>query len=427
MTVITLPIDIESPAFAVRLGDLLTMTRRNRGRSLRTMAAESDGRFDKVQLKLFERGGVPLHEALIDEICRLYNADLGIIVPTRQPVVINGGFVSAGGVTVAFIPNDAKSLLSSYLRLIRAMRQQRRTPAIMLRRDDIEQLAAHLHESPTAVLDRLTLLMGSTAAQRTAMASMFATGAIVIGLAAATVVSAQPSGRAVAGASGSAPSVALAIDRAPMQPVVVQPVAVKPIIKTAPTAATWPTIEESRHIVADTSEQAPVAEATPSTVVAVEPVAVAETPVAKTPVAETAVAAVAVHEPAAFEILAVEPPIAEVAVGDPPIPVVVAVGDPPIPVPAQRRTPAEKAAAIRQIYATADADRQIAIAAIDATTSSNIRSAASRIYATGGADADALMAAARDEIYTRADALKTQTSDRIDADADAAKAAILAD
>lgn len=176
-------IDIESDVFALRLATLLRSTRVAHGRSLRALARASDGRYTPDQLRVVEAGGPALSEEQVEALSALYGADLGTILPSRLPVAITGGVISAGGVTATFVATNSTSLLTAYLRLIRAMRRQKKAPMIVLRRDDIDVIADYLDESGEVVLDRLTALMGVTLTQRTAMATMFATGAIVIGLA----------------------------------------------------------------------------------------------------------------------------------------------------------------------------------------------------------------------------------------------------
>ena len=102
--------------------------------------------------------------------------------PGRRPVRIGDHFVSVGGRSVSFDPLDATDLLEAYLRLVRRARRQQSAPEVTLRREDIEVLASHLASTPEVVIDRLGSLMGATRAQRLAMASLFASGAMVVGL-----------------------------------------------------------------------------------------------------------------------------------------------------------------------------------------------------------------------------------------------------
>ncbi len=179
-------IDIESDVFALRLANLLRATRIEHGRSLPALAKASGGRYTREQLRRFEDGGIGLCEDLVEHLSELYGADLGTILPSRLPVAITNGVISAGGVTATFMATNGTSLLTAYLRLIRSMRHQKKVPMIVLRREDIDVIAAYLDESGETIVDRLTSLMGATLTQRTAMATMFATGAIVIGLAGST-------------------------------------------------------------------------------------------------------------------------------------------------------------------------------------------------------------------------------------------------
>ena len=102
----------------------------------------------------------------------------------RPPVEIAGGRLSGAGVSVEFSPGDPTSVLTAYLRLIRRIRNQKKAPAIALRREDILTLARYLDIDGATVVERLSTLMNVTASQRNSMAMLFATGAVVIGLAA---------------------------------------------------------------------------------------------------------------------------------------------------------------------------------------------------------------------------------------------------
>ncbi|MCU1391274.1 MAG: hypothetical protein JWL72_4612 [Ilumatobacteraceae bacterium] len=193
-------IDIESDVFALRLANLLRATRTSSGRSYRGLARASEGRFTREQLRELEEGTATVDEEVVELVSVLYGADLGTILPNRLPVAITSGVISAGGVRASFVATSSTSLLTAYLRLIRSMRRQKKAPMIALRREDVEVLAEYLDESGETIVDRLTALMGATLTQRTAMATMFATGAIVIGLAGSTAARApDPTGTPVAG------------------------------------------------------------------------------------------------------------------------------------------------------------------------------------------------------------------------------------
>jgi len=129
--------------------------------------------------------------------------------------------VRVGTRAVSFDPLDGTSLLTAYLRLVRRVRRQQSAPEITLRRDDIVVIAEHLASSPEVVIDRLGALMGATRAQRVAMASLFASGALVIGLVGTAAADAPapssglPSGRPRS-AAVAAPQVATSDDTLPL-------------------------------------------------------------------------------------------------------------------------------------------------------------------------------------------------------------------
>ena len=98
----------------------------------------------------------------------------------RTPLVISAGDLVLGPVHAPFSDDDPRSLLHNYLVLIRELRGQHREPQLTLRGEDISALAGHLDTSETAVLGDLLDLMGATRAQRKALFSLFAAGALII-------------------------------------------------------------------------------------------------------------------------------------------------------------------------------------------------------------------------------------------------------
>lgn len=250
-------LDLSSPQFARHLGSLLAATRHRDKRSVYDVAAATGGDFDPGWLRRIERGSVPLDDSVIEAVSRAYGADLGAILPTRMPVMIEERVMSAGGLRVLLERGDPTFVLSSYLRLIRSMREQHKTPVIALRRDDIERLAEYLHLDGAQVVERLASLMGATAAQRIALGSLFAAGAIVIGLLVAaghadagrvTTFVPRATGSITATTSGTIPvAIDAAADAARLMPAVrlhppapapvVAPVAPGPVTPAAPIAA----------------------------------------------------------------------------------------------------------------------------------------------------------------------------------------------
>jgi hypothetical protein len=175
-------VDITSPAFQLRLANLLVATRTRRGQGVGTMAKASDGRFSKRELKALEAAEQPLDEPTIDAVAALYGADLGSILPLRLPVVVSANRVSAGGVHEEFDASQPDAMLAAYLALVRSLRRQHRSPVVDLRRDDIEVLAGFLQVPHETVVHNLATLMHATQTRRTAMVGVLATGAVVVGL-----------------------------------------------------------------------------------------------------------------------------------------------------------------------------------------------------------------------------------------------------
>ena len=175
-------IEITSSAFAPRFANLLVATRQRSGLTHRAIIRASGGELTRRQLVAIEAAEWPLDERTVEIVSECYSADLGSILPTRLPVAVRSGTVTAGGVFVAFSPTDSTSLLTAYLTLVRQLRRQKKAPAIELRRADIDVLAEYLGQAGEVVVSRLGALMRASRTQRTAMAALFASGAVVIGL-----------------------------------------------------------------------------------------------------------------------------------------------------------------------------------------------------------------------------------------------------
>jgi hypothetical protein len=175
-------LELTSDAFAKRLANLLVASRVHDGRSLAAVARASGGRYTRHQLRGFEQAGTPLDDDTVEQLAALYECDLAAILPERLTVVIQPPQLILGGVAAEFEPHDHHALLTAYLLLVRTLRRQRSAPAVDLRRDDIEALAGYLGEPSEQVLARLGSLMNATQSKRAAMAGLFATGAMVVGL-----------------------------------------------------------------------------------------------------------------------------------------------------------------------------------------------------------------------------------------------------
>ncbi len=193
---------IMDDGFAGRFAGLLIRTRREAKCSCRTLAQRSGGRFGVATLHSFERGDHVLTEELVVAISELYGAELESILDGRPEVRISDGVIRVGDAMSTFTEGDPTSMLSTYLRLVRSLRNQQRVLAVELRRDDVERLAEHIHVSGEAVVDQLAELMRATRAQHRSMVGLFASGALVI----AVVASLAASGTALASSARPAPA-----------------------------------------------------------------------------------------------------------------------------------------------------------------------------------------------------------------------------
>lgn len=176
------PIDVDDPAFAVRLARLLVHRRESIGVGLGAMARRSNGSFTRAALRDLEAGATPLDAAIVSRLVALYGIDLDDITPARIRIRIDPAArtVSAGGVAAHFDETDPDELLRTYLRLVRRLRDQHDVETISLRRDDVEDLARFLGRPTESVLHRLCDLMGSTRTQRRMVVGMCLAGAMVV-------------------------------------------------------------------------------------------------------------------------------------------------------------------------------------------------------------------------------------------------------
>ncbi len=177
---------------ARRLAPLLSERRRQSGLRLRAVARASQGSFTPRELRRIESGALPLDLGRATEVARLYGIDVAVVGANRLPLDIDPrGVISTGGSAISFDPGDADSLLTNYLRLVRAMRREDRPHSIQLRRQDVDVLALYLELPGESVVERLAELMGATQLQRRVLAGMFVAGSMVIGLSARAAANLQ--------------------------------------------------------------------------------------------------------------------------------------------------------------------------------------------------------------------------------------------
>jgi hypothetical protein len=200
-------VDITAPSFARRFGTLVRERRLATGDSIRSIARGSAGELTVRQLRDIEDAQVPLDHGLVSLVASCYGADLAAILPERLSIAISAdGVIRSGPAERHFPPGDEAALLTAYLALVRSMRRASDT-TIVLRRDDIDVLAEHVRQPGSVVVERLLAVMGTSRTQRSAVLALFATGAMVIGLA-SSVAAVGPDAATTAVTRGAVESLA---------------------------------------------------------------------------------------------------------------------------------------------------------------------------------------------------------------------------
>lgn len=173
-----LSVDVTTPAFASRFGAFLRDTRKARGMRIGQLA---DVEFKRAALRSVEKGSHALTPMLVSELASRYGAELGDLLPNRDPIlVLATGTVATGGMDEPFTPGDVESLLHAYLRLIRRLRGNNEDEIIALRREDLIDIADQLERPRPEIVDRIAVLLGASGAQRRAMVELYLSGASVV-------------------------------------------------------------------------------------------------------------------------------------------------------------------------------------------------------------------------------------------------------
>lgn len=171
--------EVRSEAFARHFGRLLRDARQ--GRRLRHYATAP---FTRKTLRAAERGGLELDPPLVNALASRYGVDLGVVFPSRQPVAIGNGVIGANGESEAFTPGDEESLYDAFLTLVRRLRGLTTAHTIVLRSEDIAEIANAVSRPYVHVLHELGKRMGIAHQDRIVMAEMLVNGADVAGVAA---------------------------------------------------------------------------------------------------------------------------------------------------------------------------------------------------------------------------------------------------
>lgn len=176
-----LGVNVTTPEFAGRFGSFLREVRRARKLRLRHLRG---GEFSSGDLRAVERGVYPLDPMVVSELAGRYGAELGDLLPAREPVLVMAtGTISTGGFEEAFDPGDVDALLEAYLRLIRRLRGADSDGAVALRREDLIDIADQVERPRPEIVDRVAVLLGATGDQRRAMVELYLSGASVVGVA----------------------------------------------------------------------------------------------------------------------------------------------------------------------------------------------------------------------------------------------------
>jgi hypothetical protein len=180
-------IEMASPVFVRHLAARLVAERRGARRPLWMMATRSKGRFTTRDLRDAEAGVLPLDADTVTALAEVYGVALDDLLPsTRRGLEIRAdGLISAGGVTLTFTPGDSRSLVSTYFRLARTLRDIDDETILPLRRADVEAIDAFLRAA-NPPSDVLAPILAMVDAERRVMVASIVAGAAAIGLAGLT-------------------------------------------------------------------------------------------------------------------------------------------------------------------------------------------------------------------------------------------------
>lgn len=204
MTVTELP--LVPPA---RLAVLLTAKRRESGVDLVDLSRRSEHRFSPSMLEKIERGVVPLDEAALHDLVKIYGLESAISLPKRSKLILDLDAlrVGVGDTVIPFETSTTDVVLERYVSLLYLLRNEKPGRVLPLRDDDLDVLGSTLDLSVTRLTSDLSAIMGAAATnQRTSRLSrqlslgaagllvgMTAVGSlIIVGAPDASTVAAEP-------------------------------------------------------------------------------------------------------------------------------------------------------------------------------------------------------------------------------------------
>ncbi len=173
--------------FPRHFGAQLVAERQRSGQPRWMIASRSGGAFTLRDLREAEAGQLPLDEATTARLAHLYGLDLHRALPSIRPdMTIGRRSLCVAGVTAEFEPDNAHSLLSTYLEAVRALRSIDDDAPIEVRQTDLREMIRTLGGS-----DRSALVLANVLGMATAEGRVVVSGLLA---GAAAVAPAQPSG-----------------------------------------------------------------------------------------------------------------------------------------------------------------------------------------------------------------------------------------
>ncbi len=177
-------IGVATGPFPRHFGARLVAERRRSRRPLWVVATCSKGDFTLRDLRDVEAGLLPLDAATVVRLADLYGIRVReALPPMRHGLEIDDASLCAGGVSVAFRPGDARSMVDAYFRLARTLRSiGDETARVGFRHDDLEELVQHLRGSDHSTRYLASVLAMATAERRVVVGGLLA-GAAALDLA----------------------------------------------------------------------------------------------------------------------------------------------------------------------------------------------------------------------------------------------------
>jgi len=144
-----------------RLGALLSNRRQEIGADLATLAKQSNGELNLIELEAIEKGRQEINDDQIEMITNLYDLESGNIVPQRSRLIVDldGQTLRAGTEQVQFTSQNFDQVLEQYLSLLYLLRDVNPGSELTLRKPDLLALEEALQRSIIDIEQNLFSLM----------------------------------------------------------------------------------------------------------------------------------------------------------------------------------------------------------------------------------------------------------------------------